>query len=108
VSQVHTLRRFLVHAAYQILIQRFGQEGREGRQQGSCRYQALVKRQVGGYFVSIFLALPETPPTATNIPVGQVFDKRPNCGGWLSGVKQVKALCHFSDGLLKLGKNPAV
>ena len=80
--QVHALVP-AVRGPDQVLVHALRHERHDRRYQLHKRDQTLVQGGVGGQLVLVRIALPETPPAATDVPVGQVLDEAlgPSRGG---------------------------
>ncbi len=75
VAEMHRLGTPTRGARTEILVDGFGDEGREGRGDFGKAEQHVVEGGVGLHLVAVVLALPEAAAGAADVPVGEVFDE---------------------------------
>jgi len=74
-NQMDGNRRVFIHAAHQVLVQFLGHKWHGGRQETGKRCEGAVEHFIGGGFIPVRFALPETSAGAAQIPVGKLVHK---------------------------------
>ena len=67
-----------------------------------------MEREVGGYLVTVFLALPESTARTTHIPVRELIDKIRNLTAGAEGIVLFQAVGHRLDQQVEFAQDPAV
>src|SRR5262245_23866406 len=93
----------------QIPVDDFGHERRDRGEEFGQRHQHGVKRLVRGQLVLALLALPETPPIATDVPIAEaVVDELLRVQAKRTDIEDLELTAGGLNQKLKIRQDPAV
>ena len=75
VAQMDALRRVLVDASYQVLVDLLRHEGNHGRRRLGDGYKSRIKRHIRVDLILLHSLGPETLPASSYVPVGHIVHK---------------------------------
>ena len=105
ITQMHGLWHI---ARAQIPVDRLRDKRRERRQCFNQRQEHMVERRISRQFITIIIALPETPSAASDIPIGHIVDKCCKSRGRRLQMTAIQTLANIAHQMIQTRANPAI